>query len=116
MFLTWSSLAAVSHFLRTLPRIPAPVAFGPSATALAFPSRDPRSPEIENLTVSLPFRSSRKRSQQDGQDGELKGKPTVLEALSHAAILENTPVRVGTVPQGLNADEATWLPRTDYQR
>ena len=91
------------------------MAFGPSATALAVPYRDPRSPEIENLTVRLPFRASPGRYEQGGQEEEQMGKPAILEALSHAAILQNTPVKEVMVPQGLNTDEAAWLPRTDDQ-
>ncbi|CAE6353423.1 unnamed protein product [Rhizoctonia solani] len=53
----------------------------------------PQAPEIENLLVDVP-----------AEFGQLR-------ALRHAAVMSETPVKVGVAPNGLNASQPQWLPR-----
>lgn len=113
------SLAAVSSFLHSLPRIPPSIAFPlqarseytksspeltqleeetSSKTAMSLPAQD--SAEIRALSTTVPFA----KGQEDA--------PKKLVALKHAAVMSLTPVRVGEAPRGLNAHRPEWLPRT----
>lgn len=125
------SLAAVSSFLRSLPRIPPNIAFplkvpsediksspditqpedeSNSKTAMSLPAQD--SAEIRALSTTIPFAKGDIEADTGVGAKEEEGAPKTLVALKHAAVLSLTPVRVGEAPRSLNAHRPEWLPRT----
>ena len=102
--LTFLSQASAGNFLRSLPRLPPSIGFGPEAQP--FPA--PTSQEIQDLSYTVDFPALKV----DGATTNLQS-PVRMSALMHAAVLSETPVKLGMPPGGLTAHEATWLNRRD---
>ncbi|KIJ17882.1 hypothetical protein PAXINDRAFT_175615 [Paxillus involutus ATCC 200175] len=98
-----TSLAAVGQWLRSLGRLSPQVAFGDGRS---LPPRSiPLDPEISSLSVTL----------HEGKGGSKKraveGPLRTMTALSHAAVLSKTPVKVGEASMDLDRHEPVWLSR-----
>lgn len=65
------------------------------------PRSVPLVPEIANLVVDVPTRAE--------LEGGLGLGSVRLRALRHAAVMSETPVRVGIAPGGLNSAQPQWL-------
>ncbi|KAF8600315.1 CoA-transferase family III [Ceratobasidium sp. AG-I] len=90
------SLLGVANWVRSLGQFEPEVAFSEESMANGIPPKAvPVASEVEELLVNVPIEG-------DGQR---------LRALRHAAVMAETPVRVGRAPGGLNAHQPEWLPR-----
>jgi hypothetical protein len=112
------SLAGVGEWLRTLGRLDAEQAFGEATKRLPPRELGFRSEELESLLVDIPRSPMDKKRRRRkptanadalGENAFAEGR--VLRAITHAAKLEETPVRNGTAPLIRHAHAAQWLPR-----
>ncbi|KAF8340595.1 CoA-transferase family III domain-containing protein [Cantharellus anzutake] len=103
------SLAGTGNLLRSLPRLPPEIGFGPYAQ----PISEATSQEIQDLsyTVASTLESGDTAAGTAETPGSPGSKGRKMTALRHAAVLSETPVRLGISPGGLDVHQPVWLPR-----
>lgn len=108
----------MGEWLRNLGRLDAETAFGSATTRLPARELGFRSEELESLLVDIPRSpmDKKRRRRKPTANAEALGENVfaegkILRAITHAAKLEKTPVRVGMAPLVLHGQAAQWLPR-----